>query len=73
MNVVRHKIKLVDKKEGTVHVFLSGMPQEANDFMEKAIRLYVDPESRFGFVSEPYVADVVAAKVQPKQEKREAK
>lgn len=69
MNTVRNKIKLVDKKEGTVHVFLSGMPQEVSDFMEKAFRSFTDPESRFGFISEPYVADVQAAK----PEKKEAK
>ena len=58
MKVVRTKVKLIDKKEGTVHVFLTGLPQNISEWMDNAFQKFADPESRFGFVTEFYVAEI---------------
>ena len=69
MNVVRYKVKLIDKEQGTVNVFLSGLQQNVSEYVEKVFKAYTDAESRFGFITEPYVAEI-----KPQQpEKKEAK
>lgn len=62
MDVIRNKIKLIDRKEGTLCVFLSGIPQEISGYLEKAMEKFADPESRYGILVEPYVAVVEAPK-----------
>lgn len=73
MNVVRHKIKLVDRQEGAVDTFLTGIPQDVAEFLEKAVRRYADPETRFAVISEPYVAVVDDLKKEVKKGQRDGK
>lgn len=58
MEVIRTKIKLLDKKNGTVEVFLSGMTQSYGKAIEFELNKYLDPESNFEFVRENYIATI---------------
>lgn len=58
MEVIRSKIKLLDTKNGTIEVFLSGMTIQYGQGVEKILNKYMDPESGFRFVREQYIATI---------------
>lgn len=58
MNAIRSKIKLINKKTGTVEVFLSGMTESYAEGVVKTLSKYLDAESSYSFIPEQYIATV---------------
>ena len=69
MNVIRNKIKLLDRQTGTTSVFLTGLTTKTTENLEKVLRKYIDSEARYDFVVEPYVATVYD---EPKPERQKS-
>lgn len=62
MDVIRSKIKLINRKNGAVEVFLSGMTVETGQGLEQILSKYMDTESGYSIIREQYIAVVDAPK-----------
>ena len=55
MEVIKSKIKLFNRKTGTVEVFLSGLPLNASQWLETILTKFADTESDYSVIREQYV------------------